>query len=73
MPARHNQNGKVSASQRKATDKFQKEKTRQIPIKLHTVLDADILAFLDEVENRQGLIKKLLRDEIRRKKPEKLS
>lgn len=68
MPARHNQNGKVSASQRKATDKFQKEKTRQIPIKLHTQHDADILAFLENEGNRQGLIKQLLRDEIRRRK-----
>lgn len=38
----------------------------QIPIKLDAVLDRDILEYLNSLDNVQGTIKQLLRDQIRK-------
>ena len=56
----------VSDAQRKANAKFEREKTRSIKIKLTISTDADILAKLDAVGNKQGYIKKLIRDDLKR-------
>lgn len=40
--------------------------TVQIRLKLNRKTDADILALLDTVDNKQGLIKALLREFIRK-------
>lgn len=66
MPARHNEWGNVSDSQRRASDKYQKEHITQVTVKLNTRTDQDIIRFLWGIHNKQGLIKRLLRDEIGR-------
>ena len=38
--------------------------TRNFYLKLHTVHDADIIAALDAQENKNGYIKKLIREDI---------
>lgn len=56
----------VSDAQRKANAKYEREKTRSIKIKLTKSTDADILAKLDAVGNKQGYIKKLIRDDLKK-------
>ena len=56
----------VSDAQKRASAKFEREKTRSIKIKLTMSTDADILAKLDAVGNKQGYIKKLIRDDLKR-------
>ena len=56
----------VSEAQKRASAKFEREKTRSIKIKLTISTDADILAKLDAVGNKQGYIKKLIRDDLKR-------
>lgn len=56
----------VSDAQKRANAKFEREKTRSIKIKLTKSTDADILAKLDAVGNKQGYIKKLIRDDLKR-------
>lgn len=41
--------------------KYNAEHTKRIPIDMNLGTDADILAYLATVSNRQGLIKELLR------------
>ena len=54
----------ASEAQRKASAKYDKKHTRSILFKFNTTSDADILAKLDEVGNKQGYIKELIRDNI---------
>ena len=56
----------VSDAQKRANAKYEREKTRSIKIKLTISTDADILAKLDAVGNKQGYIKKLIRDDLKR-------
>ena len=56
----------VSDAQKRANAKYEREKTRSIKIKLTKSTDADILAKLDAVGNKQGYIKKLIRDDLKR-------
>lgn len=55
----------VTEQQKKAQIKYDKEHTRQITFKFNLKTDADILERLDSVENRQGYIKYLVRNDIR--------
>lgn len=50
----------------KAANKWAQKNTRQVMLKLHTRNDADILDRLDSVGNKQGYIKKLIREDIER-------
>ena len=43
---------------------YDRESTRQIKFKFNLKTDADILAYLDSQENRQGYIKQLIRADI---------
>lgn len=52
------------AAQRKASAKYDKENTSSVLFKFNTTTDADILAKLDEVGNKQGYIKELIRENI---------
>lgn len=54
----------TTEAQRKAQVKYDKANTRQITFKFNLSTDADILKKLDEVENRQGYIKELIRKDI---------
>lgn len=46
--------------------KYDAKATKQIRMKLNIKSDADILAKLDEVDNKQGYIKELIRKDIKR-------
>ena len=54
----------ASEAQKKASEKYDKNNTRNIMFKFNKKTDADILAQLDEVENRQGYIKQLIRNDL---------
>ena len=45
---------------------WDKKHTRRFVLKLHTVLDADIIQLLENSGNIQGYLKKLIREEIAR-------
>lgn len=47
-------------------EKYDKANTKQIKLKLNTNTDADILEYLDKVDNKQGTIKHLIREEIKK-------
>ena len=44
--------------------KYDKNNTVQIKMKLNKNTDADILEFLETVENRQGYLKELIRNDM---------
>jgi hypothetical protein len=50
----------------KYTKKYDEANTIQIKLKLNTRTDADIIEYLDTTGNKQGTIKKLIREEIER-------
>ena len=56
----------MTEAQKKAQQKSDKSNTRQVVLKLNVTSDADILAKLDSVDNRQGYIKSLIREQMRK-------
>ena len=54
----------VRKSQLNAQDKYDAKNTKQFKMKLNIKTDADILAKLDLVDNKQGYIKELIRRDI---------
>lgn len=50
----------------KYTKKYDENNTTRVQLKLNNKTDADILAYLDSVDNKQGTIKQLIRNEINR-------
>ena len=52
-------------AQMRANKKYDAENTVQINLKLNLNTDADILQKLNEVDNRQGYIKDLIRKDIK--------
>lgn len=50
----------------RANAKYDATHTKQVMLKLNLTTDGDILDRLDEVENKQGYIKGLIRDDIKR-------
>ena len=59
--------GKMTSEARKrATAKYDKTHTKQVMLKLNLVTDADVIERLDTVPNRQGYIKKLIREDIKK-------
>lgn len=54
----------MTDAQRRASAKYKQNRTRSIRLEFNIDTDSDILAKLDSVENRQGYIKRLIRDEI---------
>ena len=71
MSARHDEWGQVAQSQRRASSRYQKENIQQMTVKLNVKTDMDIIRFLWGVPNKQGLIKRLLREEIERESMKK--
>lgn len=57
-------------AQRRAETKYAKNALRHIVFRLHKEYDSDIIAYLDSLENRQGEIKRLIRQEIAEKADE---
>lgn len=50
----------------KYTKKYDQTNTIKVSLKLNIKTDADIIDYLDSVENKQGTIKQLIRNEINR-------
>ena len=57
----------TSEAQRRASAKYKAASTRQLSMNLSIQYDADILAKLDAIPNKQGYIKELIRADIARK------
>lgn len=57
---------KTTKAQKDAVRRYDATHTKQIMFKFNLETDADILAKLDEVENKQGYIKELIRADIER-------
>lgn len=55
----------TSEAQKRATEKYDKANTKQIMMKLNKGTDADILSWLETLDNRQGYIKELIRKDMR--------
>lgn len=51
----------------KSMNKWQKKNTTARTIRFNNYADVDIIKFLETVENKQGLIKDLLREEMKRR------
>lgn len=51
---------------KKYQEEFDRQHTRRVYIKLYDTTDAEILAHLDKVGNKQGYIKKLIREDMKR-------
>ena len=56
----------ATEAQRRATKKYDQANTKQIHLKLNTKTDADIISFLEQNSNVQGLIKQLIREYMNR-------
>ena len=56
---------KSSEAKLKAAAKYDKNNTKLIQLKLNKKTDADILEFLDGLDNRQGFIKELIRKHMK--------
>ena len=54
----------ATEAQKRAQAKYDAANTVQIKLKLNKVNDADIIAKLDSVSNKQGYIKELIRADI---------
>lgn len=55
----------ASDAQKRAVQKYDAANTVQLHFKLNRGTDKDILERLDQVENKQGYIKDLIREDIR--------
>lgn len=55
----------TTEAQKKAKRKYRKLNNKQLNVELNRKTDADILERLDQVENKQGYIKKLIREDIK--------
>ena len=51
-------------AQKRARAKYEREKTKQYKIRLSTISDADMIAYLDNLDNRQGRLKELIRADM---------
>ena len=51
-------------AKKKANAKYDAAHTKQIMLKLNTKTDADILEHLDSMDNKQGYIKGLIRQDM---------
>lgn len=58
----------ITEQQKRAQIKYDKANTRQITFKFNLKTDADILEKLDSVDNRQGYIKEIIRNDIEAEK-----
>jgi len=56
-----------SAAHNRATAKYDAANTTRVAIKLNNKTDADILAYLDQLDNKQGYIKDLIRADMKKK------
>jgi hypothetical protein len=50
----------------RAVNKFNREKTKSVQVRLNLNTDADILAKLDAVDSKMGYIKRLIREDLKK-------
>lgn len=55
---------KTTEAQKRATAKYQAKNTRMFTLRLNLNTDMDIIEKLEQVESKQGYIKKLIRADI---------
>lgn len=60
----------VSEAQKKASAKYEAANVKRVMLKLNFNTDMDILEKLDEVDNVNGYIKRLIRDDLKAKEEE---
>lgn len=56
----------ASEAQKRATAKYNKEKSMYFTVKLNRAEDQDIIEFLKTLSNRQGYIKGLIRQDMKK-------
>lgn len=56
----------ASEAQIRASKRYNKENTMMLSIRFNLKLDADIIEYLEKAESKTGLIKKLIREEIKK-------
>lgn len=56
----------MTEAQRQASRKYDRENTKTFTFKLNYNTDADMIAFLEMLQNRQGYIKKLISEDLRK-------
>lgn len=56
----------TTKAQMRATAKYTRENCVMLSLKLNKTTDADVLKKLNEVESKQGYIKQLIREDIKR-------
>lgn len=54
----------TTEAQKRATAKYDRENCIRLSLKLNKETDADVLKRLQEVESKQGYIKRLIREDI---------
>ena len=57
----------MTEAQRRANDKYNKEHTTQVLLRLNNRTDADVIARLQGLENKQGYIKELIRADMKKR------
>ena len=57
---------KLTEAQIRAIKKYEAKNCVRLSMKLNKVTDADILERLEEVESKQGYVKDLIREDIRK-------
>ena len=58
---------KVKECDYRASQKYLKEKCRNVGMRLNLKYDADILSFLDSLPNKQGYLKDLIREDMKKR------
>ena len=58
----------ASEAQKRASKKYDKSNTKGLLLKFNLNTDSDILKYLDTLNNKQGHIKKLIRQDMEIKK-----
>ena len=56
----------ISDARKRADLKFKKEMIKQVSLSLHKVNDADIIEFLDKVENKRQYLINLIRNDMKK-------
>lgn len=57
----------MTPAQKRAKEKYDKANTVQVKIKLNLNTDSDIIEALERSGNKQGYIKELIRNDLKRK------
>jgi hypothetical protein len=58
----------MTPAQKRSKDKYDKANTKQVKLKLNVKTDADIIEALELSGNKQGYIKKLIREDLKKRK-----